>query len=238
MPLCTIFTKWPAPDPPTCAAPRAGRADPPASTPSTPPSGRTSSRRVRARAAAPPCCRPCGRDRSCRAPRLHLLESDARDAAAALLQRCEVACRLRVNEPTEAERLAGDRQLLAGVVDDLQEEAGGRSALVQLPRRVQVARAEAVGDDAAGRLARPRGQCEHALLVLRRRVDERLDADVVAGPRLREQLLGRALRRQVGPLARGEHLLRLVLRRLHVRLVERVDAEDRAGDGGGELPAE
>ena len=56
---------------------------------------------------------------------------------------------------------AGDRQLVAGVVDDLDEEAGVRAALVQLPGRVQVARAEAVRDDAAG---------------LARAVDERLAA--------------------------------------------------------------
>ena len=31
---------------------------------------------------------------------------------------------------------------------------------------------------------------------------------------------------------------RLVLARLDIRLVERVDADDRAGDGGGDLPAE
>src|SRR5205085_5234968 len=35
-----------------------------------------------------------------------------------------------------------------------------------------------------------------------------------------------------------EQLLRVVLRLLHVRLIERVDAEERAGDGGGELPGE
>ncbi len=31
---------------------------------------------------------------------------------------------------------------------------------------------------------------------------------------------------------------RLVLARLDIRLVERIDADDRAGDGGGDLPAE
>ena len=35
-----------------------------------------------------------------------------------------------------------------------------------------------------------------------------------------------------------EQPLRVVLRLLHVRLIERVDAEERAGDGGGELPGE
>ena len=44
-------------------------------------------------------------------------------------------------------RLAGDRDLLARVVDDLEEEAGVRAALVQLPGRVQVARSVAVRHD-------------------------------------------------------------------------------------------
>ena len=39
-------------------------------------------------------------------------------------------------------------------------------------------------------------------------------------------------------MAGREHLVRLVLRGLHVGLVERVDLEIRAGDGGRELPAE
>ena len=71
----------------------------------------------------------------------------------------------------------------------------------------------------------------------RSRVDERLDADVVAVARLRQQLVERALRLELD-VALREHLVRPVLRRLHVGLVERVDPEDRAGDGDGELPAE
>ena len=69
------------------------------------------------------------------------------------------------------------------------------------------------------------------------RVDERLDADVVAVARLRQQLVEGALRLELD-VALREHLVRLVLRRLHVGLVERVDPEDRARDGDGELPAE
>ena len=65
---------------------------------------------------------------------LHLLQSDARDAAAALAQRLEVARRLGADQPREAERLPGDRQLLAVVLDDLQEEPGVRAALVELAR--------------------------------------------------------------------------------------------------------
>ena len=70
------------------------------------------------------------------------------------------------------------------------------------------------------------------------RLDERLHADIVALLRLREQLVDRALGLDVGLVAGGEHLVRLVLRRLHVGLVERVDLEEDAGDGDGELPAE
>src|SRR5205809_2148867 len=40
---------------------------------------------------------------------LNFLQSDARDPAAALFQRFEVACRLCADEPGKAERLAGDR---------------------------------------------------------------------------------------------------------------------------------
>src|SRR5881275_3270671 len=53
---------------------------------------------------------------------LTLLHVDARDAPAALLQGRVVPRRLRADQPAEAERPARDRQLLARVVDDLQEE--------------------------------------------------------------------------------------------------------------------
>jgi hypothetical protein len=69
------------------------------------------------------------------------------------------------------------------------------------------------------------------------RVDEGLDADVVRRRgRLEELLEARpfVVRRRLVP---GKHLVRSVFRRLHVRLVERVDADERARDGGGELPA-
>src|SRR5919197_6159264 len=83
---------------------------------------------------------------------LSLLEMDARDAAAALLQRREVARCLGADQLREAERLIRDRQLVAGLVDDLQEDTGRRPTFVQLARRVEVPRAEAERDDAAGRL--------------------------------------------------------------------------------------
>src|SRR5438105_13837960 len=161
---------------------------------------------------------------------------DSDDAAPALLQRREVSGGLRLDQAGEAEVLAGDRQLLARVVHDLDEQALVRAALVELACGVEVARAEPVRDDAAGLAARALDQ--RLELALARGVDERLDADVVALARLGEELVQRSLRARVRLRARGEHLVRLVLGGLHVRLVEWVDAEDGAGDGSGELPAE
>ena len=73
---------------------------------------------------------------------------------------------------------------------------------------------------------------------LAQRVDERLNRDVARGLRARKQLVQRAVRLQGRLLARGEDFLRLVLCRLNVWLVERIDAEDRAGNSNRELPAE
>src|SRR2546430_1313658 len=87
----------------------------------------------------------------------------------------------------------------------------------------------------------PRGrarQLEERLVGIGRGVDEGLEADVVAGPRLGEENVRRRLRLELRILARVEHLLRPVLRLLDVRLVERVDLEQVARDGGRELPPE
>ena len=81
----------------------------------------------------------------------------------------------------------GDRQLLAGSSTTWTNTPGRRPALVELAGRVQVARPEAGGDDAAGLPAR--ALASGVELGLARRVDERLDGDVVARPRLGEQLL-------------------------------------------------
>ena len=142
----------------TPAARRAGRAAPRASRPSSRPRGRGLHLVAAAPRGASSCCRPCGRGRSCRAASGNLLELDAGDAAAALAQRVEVAGRLGADQPGEAERLAGDRQLGAVVLDDLQEAPGVRAALVELAGRVQVARPEPVRDDAAGPLAERAGE--------------------------------------------------------------------------------
>jgi hypothetical protein len=63
---------------------------------------------------------------------MRFLDVDSRDASAAFLQRRIVSRRLRTDQPAEAERLVRDRELVTRIVDDLQEEAGVRAALVQL----------------------------------------------------------------------------------------------------------
>ena len=126
-----------------------------ASSPSAPGSCARRSRPCgRARAAARSCSRPSGRGRpfpgSC-----DVLQLDPRDRPAALFQ-CRVVSRsLRLDQAAEAELLAGDRELLADIVHDLQEAADRRAALVQLAGRVQVARPEPEGDDAVGLRAQP-----------------------------------------------------------------------------------
>ncbi len=116
-----------------------------------------------------------------------VFDVDARDAAAALLERCVVAGGLRADQAAEAERLAGDRELVARVVDDLEEEPRVRAALVQLAGRVQVARAVAVRHDETAAAAQLDDEIGDAAVVLGGRLDERLHADVVALLRLREQ---------------------------------------------------
>src|SRR5581483_9218066 len=115
---------------------------------------------------------------------LHVLQTDSGGATAALLQRRIVPRRLRPDQPPEAERLPGDRQLLARVVDDLQEETRVRAALVQLACRVQVARPVAVRDDESALSAELADEVADAAVVVVVRLDERLHADVVALVRL------------------------------------------------------
>ena len=102
-------------------------------------------------------------------------------------------------------------------------------ALVQLAGRVQVARPVAVGDDepVASRARSASARAGSSFAARARRTP--------GCRRSRARSPGRAARRP-SPRARAsarrrrEHLVRPVLRRLHVGLVERVDLEDRAGD--------
>src|SRR5262249_58013980 len=103
----------------------------------------------------------------------------------------------------------------------------------ELPRRVEIPRPEAVRHDVAALAC---AVDERLHLGDACGIDERLDADVVAVARLCDELVERALRLEVDVPAR-EDLVRLVLRRLDVRLVERVDADDPARDRDRKLPA-
>src|SRR5262245_26305283 len=93
-----------------------------------------------------------------------ILQVDPARATAAVAERGEVAGGLRANQAPEPERPPGDPQLLAGVVDDLDEDAVVRAALVQLPGGVEVAWAPAARDHGARRLAGARGEPDDPLL--------------------------------------------------------------------------
>src|SRR5207253_9718965 len=137
--------------------------------------GRTCGCRGRGRAGARSYRTPCARARSFRAA-LEILQSDSHDRSSALPQRTVVPLGLGPDEAAEAEVLPGDRDLLAGLVDDLDEEPRRGAALVELPRRMEVARPKAVRDDAAGLVPTVDQRLQ---LALAHRIDERLDPDVV-----------------------------------------------------------
>src|SRR5262245_31372254 len=193
-------------------------------------------------------------------------EVDAEGAAAALGEHGEVASGLGGLDDAEREVPSGDGEVGRVVGGDLQEDAAVRAALVGLAGRVQEARAEADAGRGPRSVAERRPDRGQLGLVLGRHLDVREQRRVVAGPDaaevraedLRQRRAGdldrvrrvgvdlqalalpdRRLRRQ-GPVAlvRAGQLARDDLRGLDVRLVERVDADDRAGDGCGELPAE
>src|SRR3954454_9415249 len=157
---------------------------------------------IRPRPIMPSCIR-C----SCRAAS-DVLQVESGDPPAAFLERRIVTRRLRADQAAEAERLPRDGELLAGIVDDLQEETDVRPALVQLPGRMEIARPVAVRDDEAALAAELAHEVRDAPVVVLRRLDERLDADVVALLRLREQPLDGALGVDVGLVTGGEHLAR------------------------------
>ena len=99
-----------------------------------------------------PCCRPSCRGRRIRSACLELLldrvdvaDADAHGGEAVVAQRLEIAVRLGSDQRGKGVGLAGDLEVLGGLVDELQEAAGLRAALVELPGRVQEPRAVAPG---------------------------------------------------------------------------------------------
>ena len=172
-------------------------------------------------------------------------------------QRLTVAARLRVDELPERVRPVGDRSIDRVLRGELQEDAGGRAALVELAGRVQEARAVARGRRAARSTERGAEPGDRVIDVGRWR-DERLDRDVARDrerAERRTQELGKArgvMGRDPDPafvvvdrarvrVASGagtcEHAAGALLGLLDVRLVERVDAQDRARERGRDLPA-
>src|SRR5712691_6221213 len=121
---------------------------------------------------APVCSRQSARGRAEGA--LNVLQMNTSSAPAALLQGREIAGGLRADQAAKAKRLAGNRDLVAGVVDDLQEETGVGSTLVQLAGRVQVARAVAVRHDEPATAAQLPDEVGDPAVVLLVRGDERL----------------------------------------------------------------
>src|SRR5260221_6855538 len=103
---------------------------------------------------------------------------------------------------------------------------------------MEVPRAVAVRDDESAHAAELPNEIVDTTIVVGAWLDERLHADVVALLRLRKQTVDRALRLDLGLLAGREHVIGLVLRRLNIRLVERIDLEIRPGDRDRELPTE
>src|SRR5215213_4223937 len=83
-------------------------------------------------------------------------EFDADCAAAARRERAEVAERLSLLERREGEGLAGYLNVARVRGRELHEDAAGRASLVQLPGRVQEARAVACSGRAARRVAQVR----------------------------------------------------------------------------------
>src|SRR3954453_13762377 len=129
---------------------------------------------------------------------LGLLDVDSRDAPSALPERRIVSRSLRRDQAAEAERLVRDGELVAEIVDDLEEKPRIRAAFVQLAGRVQIAGAVAVGDDEPAAAPQLPDEVVDALVVLLVRLDERLHADVVPLLRLREERLDRPLELQIG----------------------------------------
>src|SRR4029453_6445821 len=85
------------------------------------------------------------------------------------------------------------------------------------------------------------GDPREPLFVLRCRGNVRGNREVVPRPDRPDELLDRVRRRPAAlflPTRSREDLVRAVLGLLHVRLIERVDPEQSAGEGGRELPPE
>ena len=188
-------------------------------------------------------------------------EVQAEDGAAVVGEDLGVAAGLGGDELAEGERPARDREVLLGVGGDLDEDPVGRTALVVLPGRVQEARSPAEGDRPTGVVEEgARDLLEVGVLLA---VEVGHDRDVAASSRRAARaarstapgtvcgvaepvategadLDGAVDERRLlgGRAGLVEQAAGGLLGALDVGLVERVDAEQAAGDGGGVLPEE
>src|SRR5258708_4914515 len=180
----------------------------------------------------------------------HVAGLYAEHAPAVVAQRLEITEGLRLLEDPKREVLAGNRQVIWIVADQLEEDARVGAALVQLTGRVQVAWPVAHRRCHLGPVTDGEPDRVERAVVLRFGRDEGKQCHVVAGANLAEQGLDRRLEsrsRLAGPpdpladgrrIALAEDSLGEVLCLLNVRLVEDVDAEDRASHRDRILPPE
>src|SRR3954468_11715832 len=150
-----------------------------------------------------------------------------------VLQRVEVADRLRVLQVAEGVARARDLHVFVAVVHELNEQAGGRTTLVELAGRVQEPRSVAEGGGGLGLVADGRPQLVHRGIELLARLEVAHDRHVVGRRRLVQDLAQVRGLRHLGQLAAVQHLLGVVLCLLHVRLIEGIDAERPARHRGG-----
>src|SRR5208282_2852049 len=190
----------------------------------------------------------------------------ANDAPAMRFERLEIAERLRLVELREVIWLTGNRNRVATVLRDLQEQAGVRTALVQLSGRMQASRT--VAECCRNAVALDDGFANRGDLLLHRRIGRnvRHHSEVVAGPRkIHERGEHRAkifaafqcVARNAAGKQRELALLRygglrgkllaarelrkdaagVVLALLYARLPERLDPHHRGGCHRCDLPA-
>src|ERR1700737_2628492 len=114
-------------------------------------------------------------------PGIAVLDVDAQGPPAVRLQDLEVAPCLRREEGPERVGRPRDRQILAAVAGDLEEQPGIRAALVKLTGGVQEARAEAHGASELRRVADGALHLLEALPELALRWKVELQSDVITG---------------------------------------------------------
>ena len=166
-------------------------------------------------------------------------------------------------ERAERKRFAGDGEIFARRGRNQQEDAAVRAAFVQLSGRVQIPWTVREHRRCARPIADRTTQREQFARERRAVVEIGEEREIVTGAEKREQRvgagarelrarggrqrqrdaviespIGRGNRQRPARLVAGEQRVRRILRLLHVRLIERVDLQDRARDRRCTLPAD